>query len=66
MLSHKTTKFPVEFKYYLILQSWGSLGAYGCGACKTFAKKNIAFDIIAGTSTYQLTELTTRVTNWLL
>jgi len=34
----------------LILQSRGSLGAFGCGVCKTFAKKNIAFDIIAGTS----------------
>ena len=34
----------------LILQGGGSLGAFACGVCKTFAKKNIKFDIIAGTS----------------
>ena len=34
----------------LILQGGGSLGAFACGVCKTFAKKEIKFDIIAGTS----------------
>ncbi|HEX6670658.1 MAG TPA: patatin-like phospholipase family protein [Nitrososphaeraceae archaeon] len=34
----------------LILQGGGSLGAFGCGVCKTFAKKGIKFDIISGTS----------------
>jgi NTE family protein len=34
----------------LILQGGGSLGAFACGVCKTLAKKNIKFDIIAGTS----------------
>ncbi len=34
----------------LILQGGGSLGAFACGVCKTFTKKNIKFDIIAGTS----------------
>ncbi len=34
----------------LILQGGGSLGAFACGAIKAFAKKNIKFDIIAGTS----------------
>ncbi len=34
----------------LILQGGGSLGAFACGVCKAFAKKNIKFDIIAGTS----------------
>jgi len=34
----------------LILQGGGSLGAFACGVCKTFAKKGIKFDIIAGTS----------------
>ncbi|HKO39657.1 MAG TPA: patatin-like phospholipase family protein, partial [Nitrososphaeraceae archaeon] len=31
-------------------QGGGSLGAFACGVCKTFAKKDIKFDIIAGTS----------------
>jgi NTE family protein len=34
----------------LILQGGGSLGAFACGVCKTFAKKEIKFDIISGTS----------------
>jgi NTE family protein len=34
----------------LILQGGGSLGAFACGVFKIFAKKNIKFDIIAGTS----------------
>ncbi len=34
----------------LILQGGGSLGAFACGVCKAFAKENIKFDIIAGTS----------------
>ena len=49
MLSHKTTKFPVEFKYYLILQSRGSVGVYGCEVCNICEEK-LAFDIIAITS----------------
>jgi NTE family protein len=34
----------------LVLQGGGSLGAFACGVIKAFAKKNIKFDIIAGTS----------------
>ncbi|MGB7706205.1 MAG: patatin-like phospholipase family protein [Nitrososphaeraceae archaeon] len=34
----------------LILQGGGSLGAFACGVFKGFAKKNVKFDIIAGTS----------------
>jgi len=34
----------------LILQGGGSLGAFACGVYKAFAKKNMKFDIIAGTS----------------
>ncbi|MGB8767105.1 MAG: patatin-like phospholipase family protein [Nitrososphaeraceae archaeon] len=34
----------------LILQGGGSLGAFACGVFKGFAKKNMKFDIIAGTS----------------
>jgi NTE family protein len=34
----------------LILQGGGSLGAFACGVMKSFAKKNIKFDMIAGTS----------------
>lgn len=34
----------------LVLQGGGSLGAFACGAMKAFAKKNIMFDIISGTS----------------
>jgi NTE family protein len=34
----------------LVLQGGGSLGAFACGANKAFAKKNIKFDIISGTS----------------
>jgi NTE family protein len=34
----------------LILQGGGSLGAFACGVFKAFAKKNMKFDIIAGTS----------------
>jgi NTE family protein len=34
----------------LILQGGGSLGAFACGVLKAFAKKNMKFDIIAGTS----------------
>jgi NTE family protein len=39
-----------EIENVLILQGGGSLGAFACGVCKTFAKKEIKFDIIAGTS----------------
>jgi NTE family protein len=39
-----------EIENVLILQGGGSLGAFACGVCKTFVKKNIKFDIIAGTS----------------
>jgi NTE family protein len=34
----------------LILQGGGSLGAFACGVFKAFAKKDVKFDIIAGTS----------------
>jgi NTE family protein len=34
----------------LILQGGGSLGAFACGVFKAFAKKNMKFGIIAGTS----------------
>ncbi len=34
----------------MILQGGGSLGAFECGVFKTFAKKNIKFNIISGTS----------------
>jgi NTE family protein len=34
----------------LILQGGGSLGAFACGVFKGFARKNMKFDIIAGTS----------------
>jgi len=33
-----------------VLQGGGSLGAFACGVYKAFAKKNMKFDIIAGTS----------------
>ena len=39
-----------EIENVLILQGGGSLGAFACGVCKTFAQKDINFDIIAGTS----------------
>src|ERR671910_2703211 len=39
-----------DIENVLILQGGGSLGAFACGACKTFAKNGIRFDIIAGTS----------------
>src|SRR5438093_8844465 len=34
----------------LVLQGGGSLGAFACGVMKAFAKKDIKFDIISGTS----------------
>src|SRR5215469_6812288 len=34
----------------LVLQGGGSLGAFGCGAFKALANKNIKIDIVAGTS----------------
>ena len=39
-----------EIENVLILQGGGSLGAFTCGVCKTFAKKDVKFDIRAGTS----------------
>ena len=39
-----------DIENVLILQGGGSLGAFACGVCKTFAKKGIKFNIIAGTS----------------
>lgn len=39
-----------DIENVLILQGGGSLGAFACGVCKTFAKNGIKFDIIAGTS----------------
>jgi NTE family protein len=48
MVNHKHEKAAVE--NVLILQGGGSLGAFACGVFKAFAKRNIKFDIIAGTS----------------
>ncbi|MGE5634072.1 MAG: patatin-like phospholipase family protein, partial [Deltaproteobacteria bacterium] len=39
-----------DIENVLILQGGGSLGAFACGVFKAFAKKDIKFDIIAGTS----------------
>ena len=47
MYTHTHVK---DVENVLILQGGGSLGAFACGVCKTFAKKDIKFDIIAGTS----------------
>ncbi len=47
MVNHKHEKGTENV---LILQGGGSLGAFACGVFKAFAKKNIKFDIIAGTS----------------
>ena len=47
MINHKHEK---GVENVLILQGGGSLGAFACGVFKVFAKKNIKFDIIAGTS----------------
>ena len=41
-------KTPVE--NVLVLQGGGSLGAFACGAYKALLRKNLKFDIIAGTS----------------
>ena len=47
MANHKHEK---GVENVLILQGGGSLGAFACGVYKAFAKKNMKFDIIAGTS----------------
>ncbi len=47
MANHKHEK---GVENVLILQGGGSLGAFACGDFKGFAKKNMKFDIIAGTS----------------
>lgn len=47
MTNHKHEK---GVENVLILQGGGSLGAFACGVFKAFAKKNMKFDIIAGTS----------------
>lgn len=47
MVNHKHEK---DTENVLILQGGGSLGAFACGVFKAFAKKNVKFDIIAGTS----------------
>lgn len=47
MINHKHEK---GIENVLILQGGGSLGAFACGVFKAFAKKNVKFDIIAGTS----------------
>ena len=47
MVNHKHEKGSENV---LILQGGGSLGAFACGVFKAFAKKNVKFDIIAGTS----------------
>jgi NTE family protein len=43
-------KFKQAVENVLVLQGGGSLGAFACGVMKAFAKKNIKFDIISGTS----------------
>jgi NTE family protein len=43
-------KHEIGVENVLILQGGGSLGAFACGVFKAFAKKNMKFDIIAGTS----------------
>ena len=45
-----TNKHKKDIENVLILQGGGSLGAFACGVFKAFAKKNIKFDIISGTS----------------
>lgn len=47
MANHKHEK---GVENVLILQGGGSLGAFACGVFKALAKKNVKFDIIAGTS----------------
>lgn len=47
MANHKHEK---GVENVLILQGGGSLGAFACGVFKAFAKKNMKFDIITGTS----------------
>ncbi len=47
MYQHKHKK---DIENVLILQGGGSLGAFACGVFKAFARKNIKFDIISGTS----------------
>ena len=47
MVNHKHEK---DTENVLILQGGGSLGAFACGVFKAFARKNVKFDIIAGTS----------------
>ena len=47
MVNHKHEK---TVENVLVLQGGGSLGAFACGVFKAFAKRNIKFDIIAGTS----------------
>ena len=47
MANHKHEK---GVENVLVLQGGGSLGAFACGVFKAFAKKNMKFDIIAGTS----------------
>jgi len=47
MVNHKHEK---AIENVLVLQGGGSLGAFACGVFKAFAKRNIKFDIIAGTS----------------
>ena len=47
MINHK---HEIGVENVLVLQGGGSLGAFACGVFKAFAKRNIKFDIIAGTS----------------
>ena len=44
------SKLKQAVENVLVLQGGGSLGAFACGVMKAFAKKNIKFDIISGTS----------------
>src|SRR4029453_9077421 len=47
MINHK---HEIGVENVLVLQGGGSLGAFACGVFKAFARKNIKFDIISGTS----------------
>jgi NTE family protein len=49
-LANHNHKHEKGVENVLILQGGGSLGAFACGVFKGFAKKNVKFDIIAGTS----------------
>src|SRR5262245_41939449 len=47
---NNTTAIKKPVENVLVLQGGGSLGAIACGAYKALLRKNLKFDIIAGTS----------------